>query len=36
MPLKPNARVNRRLLAELVDVLLNNQLGFGLDAMNGA
>ena len=27
--LRPNARVNRRLPAELVDVLLNNQLGCG-------
>jgi len=26
---KPNARVNRRLPAKLVDVLLNNKLGWG-------
>ena len=29
---KPNARVNRRLPAKLVDVLLNEQLGRGAEA----
>ncbi len=33
MVLVPNARVNRRLPAKLVDVLLNDQLGWSAKAL---